>query len=673
LFALSLLVAVVLAFLALWIRFGLRAWQAGAPRWLTLLSATVMGGAVSGMHYTAMAAAYFLRDGAAQPLDTGLNPTLLAMAVSIVTTLLIGLVLAAGIAHRQLQIAGQLGVSEQKLRRILETMQEGFWLVDGQGRSLDVNMALCNLLARPREDLIGHALSEFVSSDSLPVLEEQQRLRAQGASGQFELVLVRPDGGAAACVFKATPLFDIDGRHVGSFAMITDVTGQKEAQRQIHNLAFYDSLTQLPNRRLLLDRIQQAMAGSHRTGQYGAVLFLDLDHFKNVNDTLGHDVGDLLLSEIAQRLPGLVREDDTVARLGGDEFVLMLEGLSPSPDMAAAQAEAVAEKVRAAIARPVELRGREFHSTASIGVSLFLGHEVGIEELLKHADVAMYQAKDAGRNGIRFFDPLMQAKMDARIALEADLRKALAREELVLHFQPLVDGTRRVIGAEALLRWQHPRLGLLPPGHFIALAEETGLILPIGHWVLVTACARIQAWQADPACAGLTLAVNVSASQFRQPDFVDQVAGVLRAHAVDARLLKLELTESLVLDNVADTIAKMQALKQLGVGFAMDDFGTGYSSLAYLRQLPLDQLKIDRSFVCDVDADADDATIVQTIIAMARNLGLEAIAEGVETDAQWAFLRRHGCDAYQGFLFSRPCPLAEFEQYLRMPDAALGG
>jgi diguanylate cyclase (GGDEF)-like protein/PAS domain S-box-containing protein len=469
---------------------------------------------------------------------------------------------------------------------------------------------------------------------------------------------VLPNG--MALEIRGTPLPD------GGFVTVyLDITERKQMEEQVRQLAFYDTLTQLPNRRLLNDRLIQAMATSNRCGCYGALLFLDLDHFKTLNDTLGHDKGDLLLQQVAQRLVTCVREGDTVARLGGDEFVVMLEGLSEHPEEAATQTEMVGEKILATLNQPYRLSGHENRSTPSIGVTLFGGHQTSIDELLKQADLAMYQSKTAGRNTLRFFDPKMQALVSERAALEVDLREAMRLQQFMLYYQPQVIGDGRITGAEALLRWQHPQRGLVSPADFIPLAEESGLILPLGHWVLETACTQLALWAGWPEMAHLTVAVNVSTRQFRHPDFVDQVLAVLGKTGANPHRLKLELTESLLVENVQEVIAKMVALKSRGVGFSLDDFGTGYSSLSYLKRLPLDQLKIDQSFVSDVLTDPNDAAIAKTIIALAQSLGLGVIAEGVETEGQRNFLADHGCDAYQGYLFSRPLPLEAFQAFVR--------
>lgn len=456
-----------------------------------------------------------------------------------------------------------------------------------------------------------------------------------------------------------------DGGATHYVGVHTDITERKAAAEEIQCLAFYDPLTRLPNRRLLMDRLQQALTSSACSGREGALLFIDLDNFKTLNDTLGHDIGDLLLQQVAQRLKSCVRGVDTVARLGGDEFVVMLEDISEHALGAAAQAKEVGEKILATLSQSYELAAHECHSTASIGATLFSSHQQAIGDLLKQADIAMYQAKKAGRNTLSFFDPQIQTGIAARASLENELRKALENKQFHLHYQIQVDSSRRPLGAEALIRWLHPERGLVLPAEFISLAEESWLILPIGQWVLETACAQIKAWQQKALTSGLVLAVNVSARQFRQADFVAQVQIAVQRHAINPILLKLELTESLFQEKVEDTIATMNELNEIGVQFSLDDFGTGYSSLQYLKLLPLDQLKIDQSFVRDIATDDSDKVIVRTIIAMAQSLNLDVIAEGVETEEQRLLLLANGCTRYQGYLFGRPVPIEQFEALLK--------
>ena len=558
----------------------------------------------------------------------------------------------------------KLAEEEQRIAAIAFESQSGIMVTDRNGLILRVNRAFTRLTGYGADEAIGQT-PRLLSSGrhSQEFYRQMWATLADKGYWQGQIWNRRKNGRIYAEWMTITAVRDDAGAIAHYVSAFSDITENAEAEAQIHRLAYYDALTQLPNRLLLRDRLGQALAASARSGLYGALLFLDLDNFKTLNDTRGHDAGDQLLVDITRRLLAAVRESDTVARLGGDEFVIIIEELADNAETAAALAEQVGDKLVTVIGQPSQIDGSEFHCTASIGIGLFQG-EATAEELLKQADLAMYQAKTAGRNTLRFFDPAMQTRLDERSALEAELRKALGQGQLRLYFQPQVDAAGQVIGAETLLRWMHPVRGMISPDTFIPLAEESGLILPIGHWVLQTACAQLKLWSADPDTEDLVLAINVSARQFRQADFVEQVVAVLHASGADPTRLKLELTESLVLDNVDAAIGKMRRLKQLGVSFSMDDFGTGYSSLAYLTKLPLDQLKIDRSFVFNLPDDINDGIIARTIISMGRSLALDVIAEGVETAGQQEFLHSHGCHAYQGYLYSKALQPGEFEGFL---------
>jgi diguanylate cyclase (GGDEF)-like protein len=421
-------------------------------------------------------------------------------------------------------------------------------------------------------------------------------------------------------------------------------------------LAFYDSLTQLPNRQLLLNRLQQALAASIRSGREGALLFIDLDNFKALNDTLGHSMGDLLLQQVAQRLNTCIREGDTVARLGGDEFVVMLEDLSANVQEAADQIEAVGEKILSTLNVNYVLDGHDYHSTPSIGATLFHEHKDSGTELLKSADLAMYHAKSAGRNALRFFDPNMQAAVNARINLEAEMREGLQTCHFVLHYQAQVDEDGHLAGAEALLRWQHPVRGLLAPAEFLSLAEDSGLIVPIGEWVFEAACRQLLVWSEFPEMAHLNLSVNLSPREIRHPDFVINVLSTLKRCGADPRKVCFEFAESLLGRDLEETVAKMNALKSVGIRFALDNFGYGISSLSYLKSLPLDQLKIGKPFVRNLLVDPTDAAIAKSFVLLGESLGLDIVAEGLESVMQFDFLDRAGCRIYQGFLFGHPGP-----------------
>ncbi len=540
--------------------------------------------------------------------------------------------------------------------------QESLLITDADGVILRVNKAFTKCTGYTAEEVVGQTPRLFKSGRHGADFYRDMWENIHRTGGwQGEIWDRRKNGEVYPKWLTISAVRGNDGgvtHYVGSHI---DITERKAAEEQIRQLAFHDPLTRLPNRQLLLDRLQHSLISNARSGRNGALLFIDLDNFKNLNDTLGHAMGDSLLQQAAERLTSCKREGDTVARLGGDEFVVMLENLSGQPLEAAEQAESVGEKILAALSRPYQLGTHVFRSSGSIGATVFGGGNQEAEELLKQADIAMYQAKKADRNTLRFFDHKMQDAINIRAALEGELHKALESGQFQLHYQIQVDSARLPVGAEALIRWSHPARGLVSPADFIQLAEETGLILPIGRWVLETACAQLNAWAGNERTRSLVLAVNLSARQFHQDDFVEQVRSAVQRHAINPNLLKLELTESLLLEDIEDTIATMNSLKAIGVRLSLDDFGTGYSSLQYLKRLPLNQIKIDQSFVRDIATDTNDAAIVQTIIAMAETLGLEVIAEGVETEAQHDFLDLRGCHAFQGYLFGKPVPIEQLD------------
>ncbi len=549
--------------------------------------------------------------------------------------------------------------SQATLQQALSSLITGFLLLDSMHRVLQWNPRFVEIypwlssvicVGMPFPELLEESARHLLpGADDAAVREwvDQRMLQQRFPRGTHEQEL--PNGHCIQITERAT----LDGGMVISY---NDVTDMRRASAEIENLAFYDPLTGLPNRRLLLDRLHQAESAAERSGERGALLFLDLDEFKTLNDTLGHEVGDQLLQQVARRLSGAVRATDTVARLGGDEFVVMLRDLSSDNEEAAATTRRIGEKILQHLNQPYQLGTHAHQRTCSIGATLFGHKPQPAAELLKQADIAMYQVKAQRGNGLCFFDPAMQEAISARARLEADMREALVFRQFVLHYQPQCTLSGRLVGAEALIRWQHPQRGLVPPAQFIGVAEDSEFITPLGQWVLRTACEQLALWEHDPLLRHLHLAVNVSARQFHQADFVPQLIQIIQETGIRPHLLELELTESLVLDNVEESVAKMHLLRTKGVRFSVDDFGTGYSSLAYLTQLPLHQLKIDRSFVRNLGLRQTDSVIVQTIIGMARNLELEVIAEGVETEEQRDFLASFGCDLYQGYLLGRPMP-----------------
>jgi diguanylate cyclase (GGDEF)-like protein/PAS domain S-box-containing protein len=546
--------------------------------------------------------------------------------------------------------------------------QEGMFITDADAVIRRINKAFTEITSYTAEEAVGQKF-EMLRTNLHDEAFYTNKWEIINNTGMWagETMGKRKDGEIYPQHLRVTAVKDIKGIVTNYVATLTDITKSKAASDEIKNLAFYDTLTHLPKRRLLLDRLKQAWATNRRNG---AVLFLDLDQFKSLNDTLGHDMGDALLKQVASRLSNCLRDGDTVARLGGDEFVVLLEDLSEQPIQAAAQTETIAEKLLNVLNLPYQLGTYEHRSTASIGATLFSEHETGVDTIIKQADIAMYQAKTEGRNTIRFFDPKMQEIISNRVNMERDLRQAVEQKQFQLYYQIQVDSSGHPLGAEALIRWIHPERNTISPLQFIPLAEETGLILPIGQWVLDTACAQLAVWQKNAHSKHLILSVNVSAKQLHQANFVTQVQETIQHHGIDSTKLKLELTESMLVKDVDSIINKMNALSKIGVWFSLDDFGTGYSSLQYLKKLPLSQLKIDQSFVREIVVDESDLAIVSTIIAMAHSLNLGVIAEGVETEEQRQLLINNDCLQFQGYLFGRPVPIDVFENLLSLSRLA---
>ena len=577
----------------------------------------------------------------------------------------------ASIAIDNARLFQKLGDEEARLRLVLNSTGEGICGMDNDGLCTFANAGALRILGYDHEaEIIGtdlHDVIHYRHPDGRVYPRQDCAIHRSISAGQSyhssQEWYWRKDGSGFPAEAWVHPSIK-NGKAVGVVMTFTDITERMRAEEQIKDLAYFDPLTKLPNRRLLMDRFSQAIIASNRSQHYCVLMILDLDHFKNINDTLGHVVGDNRLLEVASRIVRCVRQEDTVARFGGDEFVILVEDLGADAILAAAQAERIAEKIRTEINQPyAESQDRQsLHTSTSIGLTLFCGAHMDVDELLKQADVALYQAKAAGRNTIRFFSPEMQARIEARAEMEAALRYGLEHDEFSLFYQPQVDQSGRLIGAEALLRWRSGGQNIISPDQFIPLAEETGLIIPLGLWVMRTACDQIKTWSGDSATQDLQISVNVSSHQFHQSDFVEMVRECVSRSGANPKRLKLELTESVVLENVEDVIWRMRQIEEMGIMFSLDDFGTGYSSLSYLKRLPLHQVKIDQSFVRDIAVDSNDAAIVRAIIGMSQSLGLEVIAEGVETGVQLQFLKDSGCLHYQGYFFGKPRPIDEWQQ-----------
>ncbi|HEY9018154.1 EAL domain-containing protein [Thiomicrospira sp.] len=543
-------------------------------------------------------------------------------------------------------------------------------ITDHQGIIIWANKAYSQLTGYSADEVKGKLLyhPDDVSDQDKTLYEQIQQVVREGQVWHGVLQQTHKNGDLYYEEVTITPVKDQQHQIRNFVAVVQDITQRRLAEQQIQNLAFFDPLTNLPNRRLLIDRLETVMAQTDRRQFHAALLFLDLDHFKVLNDSYGHHVGDKLLIDVAKRIQACIRSGDTVARFGGDEFVILLTELDSQAMKAAQQAKHVAEKIRESLGQVyfIEIDADtdkiEYTISSSMGLTVFQDHDKSLEDLLKWSDMAMYQAKASGRNEVRLFDPEMQTQLDERASLEQDLRKAIEQEQLEVYYQPQVDAQCRILGAEALLRWQHPQRGFIPPGLFIPLAEETGLILNLGNWVLETACKQLAEWRHDPKLCLIQLAVNISAKQLRHPQFVEQVRQLVSQYEINPIMLKLELTESVLLSHREDSISKMNALRLLGIQFSMDDFGTGYSSLAYLKQLPLSQIKIDQSFIRDLVDDQMDAVMVQAIMSLGQKFNMSVIAEGVENQQQFDILRSYKCEFFQGYLFSRPVPIDHFKQ-----------
>ncbi len=562
------------------------------------------------------------------------------------------------------------GTTTQEQLRVAQTIfnnTQPVLVTDARARILRMNASFCTMTGYQPEEMLGRTPRMFRSNHHDQAFYDHMLATIKTAGHwEGEVWDRRKDGQILPKWMSITTVPDASGEITHMVACYTDLSSQHQAQQTIHQLAFYDVLTKLPNRNLLRERVQHAQTEAQRLGRWGALLLLDWDNFKFLNDSLGYPQGDALLQQIATRLTASLPQNTTVARLGGDEYAVVMPLCDKGLTQAAAQAESLAGQVQRTLALPYKIAEIDYQGSASLGIVLFADDQSDPDTLLKQAELAMYQAKQEGHGLLHFFDEALEQQINERLQMEHALRGGIERGELRLHYQPQITldaGVFKLTGAEALVRWQHPQRGLLGPGLFIPLAEDTDLIQPLGLWVLEQACRELKKWQQQPATAELTMAVNVSATQFLHPDFVSQLLSLLQDTGAPPQYLKLELTESVLMESTTTAIATMTALRAQKIRFSLDDFGTGYSSLQYIKSLPLDQLKIDRSFVQDLQTNPNDAAIANSIIALADSLGLGVIAEGVETRSQQRLLAAMGCNNYQGFGFSKPLASAAFEAY----------
>ncbi len=556
-----------------------------------------------------------------------------------------------------------LKVSEQRYRHIFINAPLGIFHYDGDSVIIDCNEELIRILGSSREQLIGLKMVDVLQEPKLlHAIKDSLTIGEGYYEGDYTSVTSATTTPVRA-FFKA--ISSLEQIIIGGVGIVEDFTEKKLTEEQIEYYASYDSLTGLPNRRLLLEYLSNEIARSGRHGHYGALLFIDLDNFKTINDSLGHSVGDELLKVVAKRIGECIRREDTAARMGGDEFIIIITELDHSIGLAAHKVRGIAEELCLCLSAPCKIEGRDLQITPSVGVTLFPKDDKGVDDILKQADTAMYRAKAAGRNSIHFFLPTMQEAADERLRLNTEIRKALEEKQFVLYYQPQVNLPGQLVGAEALVRWHHPERGILPPGAFLEIAEETGLMQEIGQWVLQEACRNIRQWKdAGLLRKAQTISINISGKEIAVSDFVATVTTVLRETGADPHHLGIELTEGSLVSTGSDIVKKIKELQQMGIKFSVDDFGTGYSSLSYLQSLPLNTLKIDRSFVNDIKDASHDIVLIDTIIMMAHNLGLEVIAEGVETEEELGYLNKKGCKVYQGYYFSKPVPITTFTKML---------
>jgi len=659
-FALSILVAVVLAMPALWVRFGLRKWGRMSPAWSVAISGIVMGLAISGMHYTGMWAARFIGTPTTA-LQPAMGASFIAPTIAFFTVVLTILVVGVNGAIRYRQLYHQSQFNESRLQAILDTAVDGIITVDSGGIVQSLNRSIEGLFGWHPTEVIGEHIRMLIPEFDVTQHDAFQRGRllkdpAQVHSVGKEVIGKCKDGmlTPVRLAFGKVTLLE-RSLFVG---IISDISERKSAEEKINFIAFHDNLTELPNRILLQDRFEQAMEHARREKSKVGLLFFDLDHFRTINDSLGHAVGDALIKAVAERLKDCVRASDTISRHGGDEFLVILQNI-PDAEVAAP----ILAKIVDQLMQPYEIEGLELHTSVSIGVAIYPDDGMDFDTIMKKADMAMYRAKDAGRNTFRLFDEQMNVDVVEQLKMRNGLRRALENNEFVLHYQPQIDlATGKLIGAEALIRWAHPEHGLIYPGRFIQVAEDSGLIVQIGEWVLREACRQAVEWH-QAGIHNLVMAVNFSAVQFKRSDLVHLVSSVLNESGIAPALLELELTESILIADTENMLATVRRLKQLGVKLSIDDFGTGYSSLSYLKRFAVDKLKVDQSFVRDLATDEDDAVIVGAIIQMAKSLGLATIAEGVENAETLSLIKALGCEEAQGYHFAKPMPAADFPVY----------